>query len=1060
MDTIKRDVYVLRDTLKSQIQVSDGTNAVTIEFTVRDFNIPASAAAVVYSLGQRMATPNKLLADISGNTISFTPTEGFFAAGLNALQIRVIDGNKKLISFQETVKCSGKLKFDDETEAQQSTLIEQLLAKMGSVENKAETEIKSLDNKKADKTDLTSQIATMDNKKADKTDLTSPFNYKGTCLSTALPTSGNKVNDTYFCTDLQYRMSWNGSGWFQSSLDEAKYQENLNALAAVDSKLKSDLGGVDSRLSESINEMRDKEANLLSYKDNSWVSQNNAVEVGLTNDGITVTAIKSGAYLYAYQIIDVTKYTTITVNVDSFNGTGQRRINIGNYDTGAISWIANTNNTQLVVDVSNIGQIVIALYATFNTQATAGASVFYGNVRVEIGNTRGKFFMASAYDAISRYAVDTLTDRVNIDDNIGFDYELGNIDNNGKNIASSSFVRSCNYLFLKKGSKIVNNGSFPMTVYAYERVSNGLLEIVKVNSYECQKDVFVRVKVETDTIALVDIRINGSSKKISDYVNESMTMKDRMGLVSANIKPDGSITYEASFSPNSRITSHSIITATEDLFITSRSWDKCKISIVYYDENGIVISHTPPGTYPLIIKRGERFRVLVYLKTIDESKNNFSMLYNALVVKKYEHGEEYKLTYENGSYYNTTDGSFNYNYVNNRIAHYEFVKSVNGLHLSVDKQYSFWVLYFDKNFVLTETIEYSSTSGIDVDPSKGVYFKIALKNADDSNINADDCADVIKFDFGNNVPDYYTSYLGQRIDEIETYIEGCSSGTDTFIFLTDTHWSMNARKSPSLIKILGKITSKVVFGGDAIMLGTHDAMKYDIKDFVHSLKQTGLDVYPVFGNHDDNHLGYGQSPTFSDGEIYSWLFRPFEMNVHGVAGKRYYYFDNTSIKLRYIVLDSEQWDSYDEEQVEWLGSVLKNSDDYTVVVISHMMYGGMKPNENIPYSPNGMYKCYAMIKAFKNKRTYESYNFNDSTGNLAYILQGHSHQDWALVDDGVNVIATTCDKNINDNGTGVYEGREDGTINEQAFDVCVTDVVSRTIKTFRIGYGNDRDFTY
>ena len=45
MNTIKRDVYVLKDVLKTNIEVSEGTNAVSIEFTVRDFNIPASAAA-------------------------------------------------------------------------------------------------------------------------------------------------------------------------------------------------------------------------------------------------------------------------------------------------------------------------------------------------------------------------------------------------------------------------------------------------------------------------------------------------------------------------------------------------------------------------------------------------------------------------------------------------------------------------------------------------------------------------------------------------------------------------------------------------------------------------------------------------------------------------------------------------------------------------------------------------------------------------------------------------------------------------------------------------------
>lgn len=423
MQTIKRDIYVTKNVLQAPIEVTEGTNSIAIEFDVRDYDIPASAAAVAYSLStSSMEEPNKALADVNGNKITIIPSEAFFLPGQNVMQIRIIDGNSKLISFTIIVKCTGKMRFGDEDEEGQSTLIEQILAKLGEYTGELDAERKRIDNldsTKASKTELDVERKRIDNldlTKASKTEM--DVERKRIDNLAKLP-SGSTTGDAEL-TDIRV------------GADGKTYPNAGDAVREQVSSLKSDLGGVDSRLSESINEMRDKEANLLSYKDNSWVSQNNAVEVGLTNDGITVTAIKSGAYLYAYQIIDVTKYTTITVNVDSFNGTGQRRINIGNYDTGAISWIANTNNTQLVVDVSNIGQIVIALYATFNTQATAGASVFYGNVRVEIGNTRGKFFMASAYDAISRYAVDTLTDRVNIDDNIGFDYELGNIDNNGK----------------------------------------------------------------------------------------------------------------------------------------------------------------------------------------------------------------------------------------------------------------------------------------------------------------------------------------------------------------------------------------------------------------------------------------------------------------------------------------------------------------------------------------------------------------------------------------------------------------------------------------------------
>lgn len=208
MQTIKRDIYVTKNVLQAPIEVTEGTNSIAIEFDVRDYEIPASAAAVAYSLStSSMEEPNKALADVSGNKITIIPSEAFFLPGQNVMQIRIIDGNSKLISFNIIVKCTGKMRFGDEKEAQQSTLVEQMLAKLGEYQKKS----------------------------------ASPYNFKGSCLSSELPASGNTINDTYYCTDLKYRKTWNGSAWEQSSLNEADYEDELTKTNGEVSSLKEDL---------------------------------------------------------------------------------------------------------------------------------------------------------------------------------------------------------------------------------------------------------------------------------------------------------------------------------------------------------------------------------------------------------------------------------------------------------------------------------------------------------------------------------------------------------------------------------------------------------------------------------------------------------------------------------------------------------------------------------------------------------------------------------------------------------------------------------------------------
>lgn len=140
MEAIKRQIYVSRDTLKDIIDYNIGTDMVPIEYHVMDFTVPATAAAVVYVL-KPDGKLDKILADVMDNVISFKPTKGFFLEGLNAIQIRIVDNNKALVSFTETVRVGKSMKFDDATEAQQETLIEQVLTKIGEYTGTVQTEI-------------------------------------------------------------------------------------------------------------------------------------------------------------------------------------------------------------------------------------------------------------------------------------------------------------------------------------------------------------------------------------------------------------------------------------------------------------------------------------------------------------------------------------------------------------------------------------------------------------------------------------------------------------------------------------------------------------------------------------------------------------------------------------------------------------------------------------------------------------------------------------------------------------------------------------------------------
>lgn len=151
---------MLKNTIKIPIEVTQGTDMVKLEFAVRDFDIPVTAAAVAYAYKGNMKKPNSMLCDVKNNVITFTPSKTFFETGMNELQIRVIDGEKALISFREKVKCTGAMPFPDDDAEEQQTLVEQILSKTGQ---------ETSERKAADEKEKSERIAAIEKERNERT---------------------------------------------------------------------------------------------------------------------------------------------------------------------------------------------------------------------------------------------------------------------------------------------------------------------------------------------------------------------------------------------------------------------------------------------------------------------------------------------------------------------------------------------------------------------------------------------------------------------------------------------------------------------------------------------------------------------------------------------------------------------------------------------------------------------------------------------------------------------------------------------------------------------------
>ncbi|MEE0897377.1 MAG: metallophosphoesterase [Acutalibacteraceae bacterium] len=336
-----------------------------------------------------------------------------------------------------------------------------------------------------------------------------------------------------------------------------------------------------------------------------------------------------------------------------------------------------------------------------------------------------------------------------------------------------------------------------------------------------------------------------------------------------------------------------------------------------------------------------------------------------------------------------------------------------------------------------------------------------------------------KFEKAEKVQPYLENKLNESVNKCKEAYKQYSDGS--FAFTTDVHIHANTLTEIPMLKYLAenRIIDKAFCGGDFVWaFGTKEFMLVDAALSMEYVKaiNTVLPFYITRGNHDftvrytsernceGDYIGEGYTLPFNKTCEIIMSHQP--KNIKANHNCMYFYTDNETEKIRYIVLDTHSknhaaentpWGiayGFDKEQLDWLVNdalQLPYKDEWTVIVFGHIPCV-----ESLPDSDSVLGELAEVLKDFKNKRKGKYADFTNSKGEFAAYICGHNHKDASVVEDGTLFISTGCSSYCPDDGIDRTVGSE----NEVLFDVFLINKTDKKIKAVRFGAGSDREFSY
>lgn len=326
-----------------------------------------------------------------------------------------------------------------------------------------------------------------------------------------------------------------------------------------------------------------------------------------------------------------------------------------------------------------------------------------------------------------------------------------------------------------------------------------------------------------------------------------------------------------------------------------------------------------------------------------------------------------------------------------------------------------------------------------------------------------------------SLPDYFAEQLATKIPLINSALGTAGKDKAAFVFITDTHWDNNQKKSPAIVQSIVNSTpiQNVFFGGDVV------GSKYSDKQialnmgraFQNAFKFMGNRFFGMVGNHDKNSQGQTDSTQIlTDAETYSIIEAQQETNpffVDTINGYYFYYVDSPAEKTRYIVLSTGIfW--FRNAEIDFVANALNNvPEGFRVIPMSHIWYNAtvntgvtsdtIEPDVRASKWMQifDAYNAKSAISIESQSGETHNLNFANSNGTIPVIFGGHTHADvTGSTPNGIPIIMFDCDAMAH-LGTNTATA---GTVTEQAVTAVIVDYGNNVVTAVRIGRGNDMTF--
>lgn len=663
----------------------------------------------------------------------------------------------------------------------------------------------------------------------------------------------------------------------------------------------------------------------------------------------------------------------------------------------------------------------------------------------------------------------------------------------GNNVASEKYrASSQSVLMFDKDINLTIADGFTIRLNTFVNGAFSSETAWQTGTYQIRKNTYFKIviaKVPEDTSSTADVPVFVNAVKFDSYIGgsldkyeygwgnlfsgENIPVKYLGRFRRGGISDNGAVSVNTTY----RVCSTDIVDAERNL-VVSVTDNLYAFAVYFYDGNGTYLSKSEWIRNTYHIDKGSHFRILIGKRPEQESlKADPEEFARAIGVDSYLSGLTNQFSQQSlSTQADLVKGTFQNGTLNStesRRARTGFIFSNGYSKLTVTPNNDYyWVVggsdvidnvlqnYYDvvptwnhsEQEILLQPGIYVITVANGATYSQSTNYDIANPSIrfEIQSLNYSETLKAITqlIDAKDELPSYWQTYMETKLPAIQAQVRESAMTGDSFVFLTDYHVEHNSGKSHLLIKDIIDHTPihKVVFGGD-IYNGSSTKEESIAKCQTFMDRFHGLPVFGIRGNHEYNlNDGGSANVKFTENDIYNFIVKPCEDKIRS-SGKMYYYNDNEPQKIRYIFLDTKNITgtdpteaAIDQEQLDWFVEQLQSLEsDWNVVIFVHDFWA----------RTNGVWNPSADGEAIEN-----AISSSNTDATICAIICGHVHLDYSAERNGIQCIATTWD------GYYASTGRNLGTTTELAFDVFTIDTNAKTIKASRVGYGEDRTWTY